>query len=592
MIILRLKIRTLWRVILLFFYAIPWNCFFELILSMALMAYYVFTVKITAQLFESVGYYYQVENSNFAIVIKYVVLFVAMRLVQSLIIFLNGLNTNVYVYRKATNHFRQRLSKKAAMLSLISYEDAHINDMIERAQDIVVDERLSDLFIAIVNILNGFFSVLGIMIVLVEYSPWLLLLGIPSVVPFFVIRLIRGKEFYKMKYFQAKTKRNMDYYWSLLFDKKSMKEIRTYAFSDYIREKWSCYRDDVDEKDWNFKYKDSLSMLLADFISTGGYLLSVVLTIYLLLKGQINIGVLGACLSAFLSMQTYTKKFLISVGNVFEGVEFSKDYIAFIDLPDAANGAISLKKIPERIELKNVCFRYPNNEKYVIKNVCLQINKGERVVIVGENGSGKSTLLRILLGLYECDLGQVLFDEIPFSKIQKESFYNMISFMSQNPLQHKATVREAVALSDSEAIEGAEKIMAALRLAKIEYILDEKGLNTRLGKEFGGKELSLGEWQKIALARAFVRNSELVVLDEPTSAIDPITEMDILNTFLDNFDGRTCIIVSHRMGICVCADKVILLKDGEIAECGSHHELMDKRGEYYAMFVAQAQNYK
>ena len=588
---LTLKLKTLWQVFLLTLRAVPVNCIFALFLSITLMLYYTFSVSIVASLFESVDAYYRSDTSSPNQIIIYVALFVGMRFLQSIIIFLNGLNGNVFIYRKANNYYRKILSDKASQLPLIKYEDAYVNDMFTRAQTVVNEERLSQQYMAILSTINNCFTVIGIAAVLCAYNPWLLVIAIPSVIPFFIIRLIRGKEFYKMKYFQAKKNRHMGYYWSLLFNKDSIKEMRAFDFSDYIEKKWRGYRDEVDQQNWEFSRKDSASMLLSNFISTCGYVLSIVFSIYLMVNGKINVGVFGACLSAFLSMQNTSKSFLMNIGNISEHLLFSKDYLDFIDLPNASDGSISLNGIPKIIKMNQVSFRYPNSDNYVLKDVSLEIHQGEKLILVGENGSGKTTLIKLLLGLYEPESGEILYDGIPLSQIKKDSIYKTISLMMQNSLKHQSTVQETVALSEIEHIDDEERIMNALRAADIDYILEEEGIKTRLGKEFKGKELSGGEWQKIALARALFKNSDFVILDEPTSAIDPIVEMDILKKFLDNAKKKTAVIISHRVGICTCADTVVMLSRGQIVERGSHTALMKKRGQYYDFFTMQSKWY-
>lgn len=588
---LTLKIKTLWQVFLLTLRAVPVNCIFALFLSIALMLYYTLSVSIVARLFESIRAYYQSESGSINQIIIYVALFVGMRLVQSVIVFLNGLNGNVFIYRKANNYYRKVLSDKAAQLPLINYENAHISDMFTRAQTVVNEERLSEQYMAILSTVNNFFSVLGIAVVLCGYNPWLLTIAIFSVFPVFAVRLIRGKEFYRMKYFQAKKTRHMDYYWNLLFNKDSVKEMRSFNFFNYIGEKWHGYRNDVDEQNWEFSRKDSASMLLSNAISTCGYILSVAFSIYLTIKGDINIGALGACLSAFLSMQNTTKSFFINFESILEHLLFCKDYLDFIDLPNAIDESISLNGCPKIIKMNNVSFRYPNSDNYVLKDVSLEIHKGEKLVLVGETGSGKTTLIKLLLGLYEPESGDILYDGIPLAKLKKDSIYKNISLMMQNSLKHQATVQETVALSEIEHIDDEERIMDAMRAADIDYILGEEGVQTRLGNEFGGKELSGGEWQKIALARALFKNSDFVILDEPTSAIDPIVEMDILKTFIDGAKEKTAVIISHRVGICTCVDTVVMLDKGQIVEYGSHSMLMKRRGQYHDFFTAQSKWY-
>lgn len=586
------KIRVWKDIVRMVCKAVPLNCFLALCLSLLMMLYYTFSVKITAGLFESADVYFRLDAGNYKQVVGFAVLFIMMRLLQSIIIFLNGVNGNVFIYRKATDYFRRLLSQKAARLSPIMYEDTAVNDMFARAQSVVEKERLSDQFEAMLNIINTLFSVFGIAIVLCGYSPVFLVIALPSVFPFFIMRIVRGREFYKMKYFQAKTKRSMDYYWSLLFDKASMKEISTYAFFDYIRNKWAYYRNDVDEKTWEFRKEDSKAMLLMNMISTAGYLLSISSAVWMVWKNSISIGVLGASLSAFLSMQNYTKSFLINLGNLAEDARFAEDYLDFLKLPDAPDGTQVLECFPNTITLNHVSFQYPNGREDALKDVCLRVSKGESLVLVGENGSGKSTLIKILLGIYECKCGEVLLDGASLSQIKKESLYEKISFMMQDPQKHQTTIREAVALSDVKHMWDDQKIFKALQQAKIDYILGTAGLDTRIGKEFGGIGLSGGEWQRIALARALFKDCDMMILDEPTSAIDPISEMDILKALLEKQKGKTSIIISHRVGICTAADKVAFLKNGRVAEYGSHEELMKLHGEYYSLFTAQSQWYQ
>lgn len=601
----KFKLKTMGSVMVLFFQVMPFQSCFAFVLSFVFMFYQIYSVKVTAGLFESVALFDRISGTGFDRVIKFAVLFVALKLLQSVLVILSGINVNVFLYRKGTDYFRQKLARKAASLPLICFEDPCINDMLSRAQNVVKDELLSEHFDTMQDILSSSFSLIGIALVLAGYSPWLLLLAIPSVLPFFIMRMIRGKQFYKMKYFQAKALRGMDYYWKLLFDKDSRKEINVYQFGDYIKEKWYGYSDAVDEQTWAFKRKDSAAFTWMNSFSTIGYLLSIVLSVYLLWMGQIGVGVLGACLSAFLSMQTQTKKLLRYLGNIHETAQFNGDYLDFINLPEALDGTVELQQGPKSVELRNVSFRYPNGQDDVIRDVSLKINSGERVVLVGENGSGKTTLVKLILGLYDCSSGEVLVDGVPMQEIKKESLYDRTSIMMQNALQYKATVREAVSFSDDceerpelAVATGGEmsaadcKILEVLKATKIDYILDQDGLDMRLGKEFGGRELSGGEWQKLSLARALYKDSDFMMLDEPTSAIDPLAEMELLKKFMESCQGKTAIIVSHRVGICTCADKVVVIQKGRVVEWGSHEELLERGGVYHDMYRAQAKWYE
>lgn len=585
------KIENAKNIIFLFFKAVPVNCIISIFIVGAFIFYNTYSVQITAMLFKNAEGFAQ-GKSDFSAVIFWTSILVGMRILQSLFIYASGVNGNVYLYRKATHKFRLYLIGKTSRLPLICYEDAKVNEKLLRAQNVINDEKLSDFWNSVMDILMHVFSLIGISALLAGYSLWLLLIAIPSVLPFIIVRILRGSQFYQMRYSQAKSQRHMEYYWRLLFDRKSRKEIQVYDFSHYIQGKWKNYSDTVDQQNWRFMQKESAIIFGLNGISLLGYLLSILITVYMVHIGNISIGIFGACLSAFLTMQKQTQSFFTSIGNAMEELRFCTDYLDFLELPDVNDGNIPLKDMPEMIKADSVSFRYPNSVTATIDNVTLKIHKGESIALVGENGSGKTTLLRLLLGLYDCESGRILYDQVPIQDIDKKSLYAKLSLMQQSPIRYNGTVREAVTLSAQKSETEDLKILQLLHTVKADSILNEKELDMKIGHEIGERELSGGEWQKIALARALYRDGEIAVLDEPTSAIDPMTEMEILKTFLDAFKGRTSIIVSHRVGICTCVDTVVMMQNGKIAEYGSHEELMKKEGAYYNMFLAQAGWYR
>lgn len=214
----------------------------------------------------------------------------------------------------------------------------------------------------------------------------------------------------------------------------------------------------------------------------------------------------------------------------------------------------------------------------------LTIHKGEKIVILGENGSGKTTLSKILLGLYPPESGRLLYDGKPAHIFSRESLYSNVTAIAQDFVAYHLTLRENVALSNITRVNHDGEIWSALSLAGAESL---GGLDDRMGREFGGRELSDGQWQKLAIARGLFRDSGMILLDEPTSALDPLVETEILTKFMKAAEGKTALIISHRVGLCKLADRIVVMKNGGITEIGTHDDLMQMNGEYAKLYRAQ-----
>jgi ABC-type bacteriocin/lantibiotic exporter with double-glycine peptidase domain len=488
-------------------------------------------------------------------------------------------------------HLKIKLSKKSYQLPLIAYEDSKVLDNLSRAKHCLEELKLSDLSLSFLNIFSELLNIISIMLVLASFNVLLVPISLISVLPFLIVRMLRGKQFYELRWFQAKKERKKNYLYHLFNNKQSMKEIRMLGIGDYLEQEWTMVRDVLNKETWDFRKKDILSLFFCDLLKISGYLISVGFVLYLTTNGNLSIGMLAACMVAFSTFQTQTKYLFINIGRIPECAAFTSDFYKFIDQEDEKTGNQKLQSENTDIRMKNVTFCYPNTTQKAIRNLSLDIKKGERVVILGENGSGKSTLIMLLLGLYKCEEGNVFWGNQNIEDIDLYSIFNTTSLVSQNFTKYSLSVRENVAISDIKKINEEQKILDILKSVGLEQLVDENDLDTELGKEFGGKELSLGQWQKLAIARSLFKDSNLIILDEPTAALDPIIEADILKQFLSISKEKTTIIVSHRVGLCKEVDKVIVMKNGEEIECGSHNELMKNRGEYYRLYSMQSKWY-
>lgn len=484
------------------------------------------------------------------------------------------------------------LGEKGTRLSMICYENTETNNMLKRAKNCIEQERFSDLSLSVFNILAEFLKVNGTLLVLAGFHPVLVGISLLSVFPYLIVRLVRGKEFYELKRYQAAGERRRNYLYHLFGDKQAVKELRIFEIEDYIEQKMYAARDNMKQEVWNFKKRDMRSLLICEIFCKSGYLLSIFSTILLLLHQVLDVGMMAAALAAFTSFQTAAKYFLVSLGRIPECAAFVKDYYDFMDMEEAEKGTEKLCSDFDSIKVKQLSFSYPGRKTPAVSNLSFTIKRNEVVAIVGNNGSGKTTLVKLLTGLYQAQKGQIYYGRQNLRSLDPEEFYKQISFVSQDFIKYELTVRENIGIGDWKQMENTDKIYMLLHQVGLETFISQASVNQLLGNEFGGRELSVGQWQKLAIARGMMKDSSVIFLDEPTAALDPLMETKVLKMFLKIAREKTAIIVSHRIGICKEVDKIIVMKEGKIAEIGNHEKLLAEKGEYYRLYTMQQKWYE
>lgn len=525
-------------------------------------------------------------------VIRSAVMLGAVYFVEKALDIITGIVVNAGLYERCNIREKLVIYMKSTRLPFISYEDAEQIATRQRALNCVNREIPTQIYMTIVVVSVNLVSIVSVIGVLARYNIWFMVIAMGSVIPYLINRKLRGKEFYRLKKHQIQKERRLNYLWSLFSNTNSVKEMRVMDYGAYVRNQWKQCKNEINTELWHYGAKDSLSLMICDVIKTGGYILSIVFSLLLVIGNRITAGTFGACITAFQSVQDNMQLLLSQIGRMSELCAFAADYYEYDALPEEESGDAPFHPIREEIRLDSVSFRYPNSDRNAVEDIQLSIQAGEKVALVGDNGSGKTTLTRLLSGVYRQNQGRILFDGKRIEEFDRQSFRSQISVVSQDYGTYQMTLRENIAISDTDNLYNEEKMKDVIhRFALEDIVTDLGGLDAVLGREFGTVNPSGGQWQKIAIARGFFSDSSLMILDEPTSSLDPAIETEVLLSFLQNIKERTAIIVSHRVGLCQYVDKIVVMKDGRIQEVGSHADLMAKNGLYSQLYKAQQQWY-
>ncbi len=549
---------------------------------------------ILAAFYQEVYWVLSGEIHSYSGLAAYGAAFIVYHIVKQILQLIASISTNAGVFEKTLYILNEMLSKKASELPLIAYENVEIMNKKEKAEECVRNDRIPSIFMLSVVLATSVLGTGALIITLGSFHGFLAVIAIVSVAQFYAATYFQEKKKYQISQELTKEKRKRDYLWSLFTDEKSIKEMRIMGFSDYLTDQWKKSRDKINQKFWKEELFTHRNTMYCEFIRIVGYVLGISFSFLLLLTGRIEAGVFGAVLTAFVNVQTVIKNHITSIGRIPVFLEYAKDYFEFIELAGEQEGTVGVGEKIRKISLRNVFFRYPNAEDFTLNKIDLEIKEGETIAVVGENGSGKTTLIKVMLGIYAATGEGVTINDVPLNNMDKKDLYQQIAYLPQDCMMYKMSLKENIVLADipENAIE--EKIKRIISKVGLDNIVAsyEDMNQVYFGKEFGGIELSGGQAQRLAIARTIYRAGSLVVLDEPTSAIDPIQEADILSQIMEMIKGRTAIIISHRMSVCTKVDKIIVMKEGTIREIGTHEELIHRNGEYTRLYKAQSCWYK
>ncbi len=497
-----------------------------------------------------------------------------------------------------TDHVSDLIHAKSITVDLDYYDNPAFHDTLHRAQS-EGPFRPSRIVNGLVQTVQNGITVVGIVWLLFAFS-WLTgMVLLVAALPAGITRLIYARRLFGFEQSHAESERCAWYYHWLITGREFAKEVRLFniggVFSHRYRELRSDLRDGRLRISRNRSVSDGLVQGLASLAVFGTLLFMA----HQAVIGVITIGVLVMYFQGFQRAMTTLQNLLRGLANLYEDNLFLTNFYQFLDFEPCIQSPAQPVALPsfseEGLVLRNVSFTYPRAVKQSLHEIDLQLRPGEVVALVGENGAGKSTLIKLLCRLYDPEQGTVTLDGIDLKKLDPIAWRRQISVVFQDYIRYELSVRDNIWLGDIEQERSQPEIVDAARLAGVDAVIERfpDSYETQLGTQFmDGRELSTGEWQKLALARAFYRKASLVVLDEPSSALDPLAEAALVEQFRNIIQGRSAIIVSHRLSSVQLADRIYVMADGRIVEEGSHDELLKRSGIYAGLFNAQARFYR
>ncbi|HEX4038339.1 MAG TPA: ABC transporter ATP-binding protein [Acidobacteriaceae bacterium] len=497
-----------------------------------------------------------------------------------------------------TNHVSIQVMQQAAQLDLTTYEDPAYYDRLERARVQATDrlamiQQMGRLFQQI--ILTLIWSA-----VLVYRSPLMILPLIAGVLPSFIGETHFAFLGYEKNFRQTPRKRIMDYLRQVGGSKEAAKELKLFNLSAYFTDRFRVLSEGIYDENVALANKKMLWGGLLSLISTIGYYSAYVFAIYEAIAGKYpTIGVFTLITVAIQQASSNFQQAFSTASGIADQALFLTDLIAFFDIKPTVQNKPNALPAPQPIqrgfEFRNVSFAYPGTTRMVLRNFNFTIQPGERIALIGENGQGKTTVVKLITRLYDPTEGQILLDGVDLRDYDVDDLHKEMGVIFQDFMRYEMTVRENIGVgrieiphSEDDVHAAAEKSLAAEVVKKL-----AGGYDQMLGRRFvSGVDLSGGEWQRIALARAYLRDAQLLILDEPTAALDAKSELEVFERFAELTQGKMALLISHRFSTVRMADRIVVLAGGRLVEEGTHQQLIALGGLYAEMFEMQAASYR
>lgn len=505
-----------------------------------------------------------------------------------------------------SNKMSVRLMEHAATLDLAQFENPDFYDHLERARRQTVG-RIA-LLTQLLGIAQDFLTLITLAGALVVASPWLLLLLVVAIVPSFLGETHYASLGYSLLFRWTPERRQLDYLRYVGASDVTAKEVQMFGLAGWLTRKYDELSQRFYDENKKLSVRRAIVSTLLSFLGTVGYYAAYVIILLSAVRGQITIGTLTFLAASFGRGRDVIQSILMAASGVYEQALYLRDLFQFFEMEPTivtrANAPLVPNPIRDGFVFENVGFQYPGSDRWAVRGLNLTLNRGERIALVGENGAGKTTVTKLLARLYDPTEGRILLDGRDLREYDLASVRNSIGVIFQDFVRYDMRFDENIGVGEIGAVESAldgidqpvpalienaaEQSLAASLLPRF-----KEGYRQMLGRRFeNGVDLSGGEWQKVALARAYLRSAQVLILDEPTAALDARAEYEVFLRFSELVAGRMAVLISHRFSTVRMADRIIVLRNGQLEEEGTHEQLVAGEGLYNELFTMQAAGYR
>jgi ATP-binding cassette subfamily B protein len=485
----------------------------------------------------------------------------------------------------------------ASTLDLDQFEDSVFYDKLERARQQTIGRTilLSQVLSQVQYLITICFLAAG----LISFNPWLILLVFFAVLPAFIAESYFNDKTYSLSRRQTPERRELDYIRYVGASDETAKEVKIFDLSNFFIERFRQLSDKFFKDNKHLSIKRAGWGTIFSILGSLGYYAAYIFILIRTVSGQLSIGDLTFLAGSFRQLRSLMEGILSRFTAVSQGAIYLKDFFDFFSIQPKILVASNVLSFPNPIkqgfQFENVGFRYANSDRWANRHLNFQLKAGEKLALVGENGAGKTTLVKLLARLYDPTEGRILLDGHDLREYDLKELRTQIGVIFQDYLRYQMPVYQNIAVGNIAEKENRELIEASSRQSLADAVVQRLAgkYDQPLGKRFNqGVELSGGEWQKIALARAYMKDAQLLILDEPTAALDARAEYEVFQRFAELTKGKTAVLISHRFSTVRMADRILVLDKGELLEAGSHEELLHTNGRYAELFRLQAMGYQ